>query len=202
MAWYNPTDPIQRNWMLGGLAFLILIVPFQMYILTPQQDDNAILAADVERLEAENRRASVLSAQGGGDLQERLALYERHVRRLEQLIPAEEEVPALIDDITNRARAVDVNVTGLDPQPPQPGEFYVRTAYNMSVVGEYHAVGRFLTDVANLSRIVTPMQVELQPFGNVDQYPDLESPVLATFTIETYVLPDPSAQPPAAEVGS
>lgn len=197
MAWYNPTDPKQRNFMLLGVALLALIIPYQMYFVSPRRQANAALLQRVEGLEVLNRRASVVSAQGGGDLQERLALYERHVARLEQLIPAQEEVPALIDDVGNRARVLDVEVQTLQPQPAEPGQYYTRTAYNMGVVGEYHDVGRFLAEIASLSRIVTPAQVDVQLYGQPQQFPDLEAPVLANFRIETYVLPDPSAPPPA-----
>jgi type IV pilus assembly protein PilO len=202
MAWYNPTDPTQRNWMLGGLAALVLIIPFRMYLLAPRQEENTTLLERVEALEVVNRRASVVSAQGGGDLQERLALYERHVARLEELIPAQEEVAALLDEIGGRARAMDVDLQGLQPQPAEPGEYYTRTGYNMSVVGEYHAVGRFLAEIASLSRIVTAAQLDLQLYANPQQYQDLDSPVLATFRIETYVLPDRSATPPPAAPGA
>lgn len=199
MAWYNPTDPRQRNFLLLGIVALALVYVYHTWVLAPRRETNAQLQARVEALETLNRRASVVAAQGGADLQERLALYERHVARLEELIPAQEEVPALVDDIGGRARAMDVEVQALQPQPDEPGQYYTRTAYNMSVVGEYHAVGRFLAEIASLSRIVTPAQVDLQLYGQPAQFPELEAPVLANFRIETYVLPDPSAAPaPAA----
>lgn len=199
MAWYNPTDPRQRNFLLLGIVALALVYVYHTWVLAPRRETNAQLRTRVEALETLNRRASVVAAQGGADLQERLALYERHVARLEELIPAQEEVPALVDDIGGRARAMDVEVQALQPQPDEPGQYYTRTAYNMSVVGEYHAVGRFLAEIASLSRIVTPAQVDLQLYGQPAQFPELEAPVLANFRIETYVLPDPSAAPaPAA----
>lgn len=201
MPWYNPDDPTQRNWMLGGLAFLVLIVPFSMYIIGPRQETNVATLADVERLETVNRRASVLSAQGGGDLEARLALYERHVNRLEALIPASDEVPALLDDIQARARQFGVTVDALGPEPPEPAGPYDRRSYNMAVIGEYHSIGRFLTAVANLSRIVTPVQVDVEVYANANQYPDLQSPVRATFRIETYVFANRPAEPAGAEVG-
>lgn len=203
MPWYNPEDPKQRNWMIGGLVFLAAIFLFRIYLLAPRQEDNAAVLAQVENLETMNRRASVLAAQGGGDLQERLALYEQHVAKLEELIPADEEVPALIDDMMTRARTVDVDVTLLEPQPREPGELYDRTSYNMAVVGEYHSVGRFLAGIASLSRIVSPVQVDIQLHSDATRYPDLQSPILATFRIETFVLPDPTAvPPPAAQPGA
>ncbi|HUF77036.1 MAG TPA: type 4a pilus biogenesis protein PilO [Longimicrobiales bacterium] len=201
MPWYNPDDPIQRNWMLAGVAFLVLIVPYSMYVLTPRQEENAQLLQRVESLETVNRRASVLAAQGGGDLQERLALYEAHVAELEQLIPARDEVPALVDDINTRARLMNVDVREMQPQPREPGEHYDLTGYNMAVVGEYHNVARFLTEIASLPRIVTPVQVEVARFGQPEQYRDLESPVAAIFRIETYVLPEPSSDPAPAQIG-
>jgi Tfp pilus assembly protein PilO len=71
----------------------------------------------------------------------------------------------------------------------------------MAVIGEYHGVARFLTRVASLSRIVTPVEVDVQLFGQPQRFPAMESPVLATFRIETYVLPDPAAAPPAQGPG-
>jgi type IV pilus assembly protein PilO len=201
MAWYNPTDPVQRNWMLGGLALLVLIVPFNMYLIGPRNEANAATLADVERLETVNRRASVLSAQGGGDLEERLALYERHVSRLETLIPARDEVIALLNDIQARARQYGVVVDGLDPEPVSPAGPYDLQAYTMAVIGEYHSFARFLTAIANLSRIVTPVQVEIGVFQNATLYPAMEAPVRATFRIETYVFTNRPAEPAEAEVG-
>jgi type IV pilus assembly protein PilO len=201
MPWYNPDDPKQRNWMLGGLAFLALIIPYRMYVLAPRQDENAAVQQRVETLETVNRRASILAAQGGGELQERLALYEAHVARLEQLIPGQEEVPALLDDIGTRARLVQVDMRELQPLGRETGQYYDRTSYNMAVVGEYHAVARFLTDVASMPRIVTPAQVDVQLFSQPQQYRDLDSPVVATFRIETYVLPESAAGPAAAQIG-
>jgi len=196
MAWYNPTDPTQRNWMLGGLVLLVLIVPFNMYFLAPRQEDNDALRDRLESLDIQNRQAAVIVARGGDELEERMALYQRHVARLEELIPAQEEVAVLLDDIQARARARDVEVQALDPQPTERAGPYDRTGYLMTVVGEYHDFARFLTDIASLSRIVTPVQVDLSAFA-APQNLDMESPIQSNFRIETYVLPDQSQMPSA-----
>lgn len=201
MAWYNPTDPVQRNWMLGGLAILALIIPFRMYILAPRQAENTQLQAEVETLEVQNRRASVLSAQGGGDLEQRMALYERHVAKLEELIPGVEEVATLADEIAGQARVTGIEIDRMVPEPREPGVYYDRSSYEMAVIGEYHGVARFLTRVASLSRIVTPVEVDVQLFPQTQRFPEMESPVLATFRIETYVLPDPASAPTAQGPG-
>lgn len=201
MPWYNPSDAKQRNAMLVGVGFLLALYPFNSFWYSGQQEELAASQERLESLETGNRRASVTAARGGGELEELMALYERHVAKLEELIPAGEDLAALIDDVSERARRADVAVNLISPEPAEAGAFYSRKSYQMAVIGEYHAVGRFLTDIASLSRIVTPVEVDLQPFPQPDLYPELESPIVATFRIETYVLPEqggPPAGPPPA----
>lgn len=197
MAWYNPTSPTQRNWMLGGIAALALIYPFATYFMAPKHEANDLVRDRVETLDLQNIQADVIVMRGGADLEARMALYERHVARLEELIPAQEEVPALVDDIQSRARVSNVEVVGLDPEPTAPAGPYNRTGYQMSVVGEYHEVARFLTEIASLPRIVTPVQLEMQTYSGASQRADMVSPVQASFRIETYVLLAPTSIAPA-----
>jgi Tfp pilus assembly protein PilO len=201
MAWYNPSDPKQRNWMLGGLAFFIAIIPFRMYLLAPRQLELDGMQTRLESIETQNRTAAVLSAQGGGDLEERMLAYERHVAKLEELIPEAEEVAGLLDEISRVSRVRDVESISLVPEPAETGAFYVKSSYDMTVVGEYHSVAGFLTDIASLSRIVTPVELDVRVYDQPERFPDMVSPIAATFRIETYVLPDASAPAPAEVPG-
>lgn len=67
MAWYNPSDPVQRNWALGGLALLVVMVPFNMYFLTPRNEENDVVRDRLESLEIQNRQATSIIARGGVD---------------------------------------------------------------------------------------------------------------------------------------
>ncbi len=200
MAWYNPDDPKQRNWMLGGIAFLVAIVPFSMYLLAPLQEANLVVSTHVETLATQNRGARVLAARGGGELEERNRIYERHVQKLEELIPSSDDFGTLANDISNVGRLTNVRIARMVPEPPESGPFYDKRSYDMAAIGEYHDVGRFLTGIASLSRIVTPVEVDLRLYDQAGRYPDMVSPVIVEFRIETYVVPDRSAAPPPAEV--
>lgn len=202
MAWYNPSDPKQRNAMLIGIVLLGLIYPFYAYWYKGKREEITEMQTRLEKLEDDNRRAGVLAARGGGDLEERMALYERQVGRLEELIPAAEDVAVLLDDMNARARQRGVEVNRLLPEPAEAGAFYQKQSYDIAVAGAYHDVGAFLTDVASLSRIVTPVEVDLQKHPQAQLYPEMVDPVLATFRIETYVLPDRTSAPgPQAGAG-
>ena len=202
MAWYNPPDPKQRNALLIAIVLLALIYPFYSFWYKGKREEVANMQQRLETLEGQNRRAQVLAARGGGDLEERMALYERQVGKLEELIPAAEEVPVLLDDMSVRARQDGVEMTRLLPEPAEESVYYNKTSYEVAVSGDYHSVGRFLSDVASLSRIVNPVELELAPHPQPQLFPEIEAPILATFRIETYVLPNRTAQAPASEGGS
>ena len=198
MAWYNPSDPVQRNWMLGGIAVLAVAVLFNQFYLPPRNETNDQVRDRLETIDVVNRQAQVVIARGGVDeLRRRMDQYTRHVDRLEELIPGEEEVASLLNDIQSQARLMGVDPLALDPEPAETAGPYTKTSYRMTVVGEYHDVGRFLTAVASLSRIVTPVQVDVNLYGQPQTRPEMEFPVEATFRIETYVLPDQGALPAA-----
>ena len=186
--------------MLGGVAFLVAIVPFRMYLLAPVEEANLLVSTHVETLATQNRGARVLAARSGGELEERNRIYERHVQKLEELIPSSDNFGTLANDISTVGRLTDVEINRMDPEPPEPVAFYDKRSYDMAVIGEFHNVGRFLTGIASLSRIVTPVEVDVRLYEQAGRYPDMVSPVIVEFRIETYVVPDRAAAPPPAEV--
>lgn len=154
----------------------------------------------LETLETRNRQAQLTATRGGANLEEQLALYERHVMQLEQLIPASEEVPQLLRTINSEARRLNVEMATYQPEPEVPGPYYTETGYSIRAYGDYHDIGRFLTAIASLRRIITPTDLDLSRFtGSPSSAFEFEAPVVATFRIKTYVLPEGGA--PAARMG-
>ena len=154
------------------------------------------MTARLEQLDAENRRAQILATRGGAELEERLALYERHLVQLEALIPQSEEVSALLNDVSRVARETGVENASLRPEADETGEFYTKESYALEVYGEYHDIGRFLASIASLPRIITPVNLELTRFQGDRSVLDMEAPVTAALQIQTYILPTPTSPPP------
>ncbi len=191
--------------LLVCIAALAMIYVSWEYYYTPKQEEIEQLEVRLDVIQDQNRRAQVLAARGGPELEERLAVYERHLSRLEQLIPAGQEVPTLLRQINSEALRTGVDVSGIDPQPSVPGEFYTMDAYQMNVVGEYHNVGRFLAAIASLERIITPKDLMIEPAPSQPANQQMQSPIRAQFRIETYISPrdpDPLEADELAGAGS
>lgn len=200
-----PDEPRKRNAILILLASVALAGLVYQYWYTPAQEDIAGRTERLEELTQSNRAAQLLYARGGGrDLEEQLALYERHAMQLEGLIPSAEEVPALLRSITAEGRQVEVELAEFHPETDQPGEFYTRKSYQITAIGEYHDVGRFLASIASLPRIITPIDVELERFTDPNEVYQgrMQNPVQASFRIQTYVLPARGTAAPPADIGT
>jgi type IV pilus assembly protein PilO len=195
-----PDDPKQRNALLLGVLAVALFYVFWSFWYTPKQTEVEERAAQLERLDQNNRLAQIIVARGGTELEERLARYELHVDQLERLIPQSEEVAALLNEISAAARQSGVSDPEMRPEPNEVGAFYTKETYEIEVVGEYHDIGRFLTTIASLPRIITPVDLELSPYGGEQSLldPDLETPLTARLRIQTYILPA-DTNPPAGD---
>lgn len=186
-----PNDPKQRNALLLAVLTAALFFVFWTYWYTPRTEEIEERTAQLDRLDQNNRLAQIIVARGGTELAERLARYEAHVDRLERLIPQSEEVAALLNQISAAARQTGVTDPEMRPEPDEAGAFYTKESYEIAVVGEYHDIGRFLTRIASLDRIITPVDLQLSPFEGDRELlnPDLETPLAAQLRIQTYILP-------------
>jgi type IV pilus assembly protein PilO len=127
-------------------------------------------------------------------LEERLTELERHIDRLEELVPRGEEVSGLLDRINERAGEIGVELARFAPGNTDRGNFYNRRTFEMVVHGHYHDIARFLAEIGSLSRIITPLDLSVVPYtlrGRPQTQQNQTGQQLeATFLIETYVLPE------------
>jgi type IV pilus assembly protein PilO len=128
--------------------------------------------------------------------------FERDLKVLDQLVPHTNEVPALLDQVSTAARQAGLELADVAPAGPQPGEEFDTYKYKVGVVGGYHEVAQFLTNIATLDRIVAPMNVTLMVTGQKGEKRARfgESLLDAKFEIQTYVAH--GGMPPAGGPGS
>lgn len=94
-------------------------------------------------------------------------------------LPGETEVPGLVDDITMQGIGSGLSFSNIRLEPEVQQEFYVELPINISVAGDYHDFGAFVSGVASLSRIVTLHDFNIQTGGP-------RSELLMQITAKTY----------------
>jgi type IV pilus assembly protein PilO len=189
--------------MLGiCIAALALTYLFYQYVYTPKGVELDTLQERVEKLEQSNETVRQEIARGtAAKLKDEADMYGRMLTQMRQLVPVSNEVPALLDQISNAARQTGLEIGAITPLGTIPGEVFETHRYNMGVTGNYHRIARFLDNVGSLTRIMAPMNVTLRPTGRAGTRPRPNERVIdAAFEIQTYVLktvPRPPAPAPA-----
>lgn len=202
MALGLPDDPRQQRRLLIGLVPLLALFAYWYFLHPGFVTELEGMEARLENLETRNSQARLRAPQSQ-QLQETLVTFERHIERLEQLVPKGEEVSRLLNQISERADQIGVSVVRFRPAGTTIGDHYHRRTFEMTVHGTYHQVGHFLAEIGSLPRIITPINLSIIPYtirGRADQ-PESEQRVEASFVIETYVLPDEGSVPETEEGG-
>ncbi len=196
-----PDDPKKKNAVFAAILSLVALYGFHSFWYADKRDALDQEQARLEQLDDQNSRAQIIATRGGRELEERLAQYERHLIRLEQLIPQSDEVPALLASMSVEARQNDVALTLLRPETDEQGADYTKDLYQVGVEGAYHNVGRFLAAIASLPRIITPTDLDMtlnrQGGGLSARQQVEEAPITAQFRIMTYLIPQGGAPAPA-----
>lgn len=105
-----------------------------------------------------------------------LEAYRRQQKEMEESfeailrqLPSDTEIPGLIEDITLVGLKNGLSFTSIDLEPERAHEFYVEKPIRIVVSGSYHDLGAFVSDVADLSRIVTLHDFKIAPENRRNQ---------------------------------
>ena len=76
-------------------------------------------------------------------------------------LPDSSEVPSLLIDITEAGGRRGLEFVVFDPQEQELGDFYSTLPILMEVKGNYHQLANFISDLAQMPRIVTVGDLEI-----------------------------------------
>ena len=190
-----PQNPEQQKKLLLGLVPLLLLFGYYQVVHTKRALEIERLETELESLETSNAAAKVLAAQGGPELERRLAVLEEHMLLLEELIPDREEVADLLHSMGLQAQTTGVELTRMAPEMEEQGAYYTKQTYEIGIKGTYHDVGQYLAQVGSLPRIVTPIEFKLQSNTNETDRRSGSPLLSANFRIVTYIVPEPAPVP-------
>jgi len=197
MAFGLPQDPRGQVFaLITAVALFGLYVQYDGMGINPIAYSKYSARADTLSHRIDSLQAIVDAArqdlQSGSveSLQRRVAEYSAMLELLRRLVPATHEVPALIDDISTKAKVRGVTLDLISAPTTDAGTPFDTHRYRIQVFGRYDQIGEFLADIASLTRIVVPQDVTMRPADQQVQrfVGDTAGALLAgAFNIRTFV---------------
>jgi type IV pilus assembly protein PilO len=201
-----PQTPRDQKLLVLGMLVVGLATVYQQYMWTPKNADLDIVEKRVVFLDSVNRAAKIEVAQGtAAKMRAEADNYSRQLDVLRRLVPTENEVPALLDAVSESARRAGLEFSDVVPDGVVQGDQFDAYRYKIGVIGPYHRLAEFLTNVGSLPRIVAPINVSLVPSvrATTERKPVKGEQFLeARMQILTYVVhPTPKPAPSAGAGG-
>ena len=155
-------DRNDRNILiLGILILIVLAIAYYFLLFSPLKGEYD--AKVQERSDKEQRKAQLeRTAAELENISRNSDDIERQILELSKRIPEQDEIPTLLVQIEEVAKAADVTQFSIEPgapeAPPGGGDFS-RIPITMSFTGRYEQMQDFLLRVRNMARLVTVNEV-------------------------------------------
>ena len=153
-----PTLP--RVALLVGILAAILVAAFLLYwqgllddLETRKKQEETLRAEYVDKM----KQAVNLDV-----LRKQKELVSVYVSQLEKQLPSKAEMDALLTDINQAGVGRGLAFELFKPGAVTAREYYAELPINLRLVGTYHDLGAFTSDLSNLPRIVTLHNLNVQ----------------------------------------
>ncbi|HXT18468.1 MAG TPA: type 4a pilus biogenesis protein PilO [Gemmatimonadaceae bacterium] len=200
-----PQNPRDQRLVIVAILAVGLAGVYQQLYWTPKRDDLHLIEVRLDTLDSLNKVAKLEVAKGTATkMKQEADAYARELNTLRHLVPTSNEVPPLLESISNAARSAGLELSAVAPDGVIQGDQFDTYKYKIGVVGPYHKVGAFLANIGSLPRIVAPINLSLNPTSRTGELrPKRDEAFLdASFGIETYVAHGPPPGPTAAKPGA
>jgi type IV pilus assembly protein PilO len=150
------------------VVFAVILLAGWWFKIRDQQDELVRVESREATLRAEfaekQKRVVNLDA-----YKKQLAEIRARLDTFVKQLPGKTEMPQLLDKISQAALGAGIQTELFQPGPEQLREVYAEKPIQLKMVGSYHQFGKFISDVAALTKpsvILTMHDVSLKPVGN------------------------------------
>src|SRR3977135_4623507 len=149
-----PQDRQSQVMLLITIAMVALGYTFWNYWAKPTGQEIETTQAEIASIEAVIAQAKRdLSSGTVEDLRRKVEEYTARLGVMRRLVPEKNEVPALIDDISTKAKVRGVTIGRIEPQAVEPGPPFDTYRYRLEIIRHSDQLGEFLCDVTRVPRI-------------------------------------------------
>ena len=138
-----------------GIGIWFTIIKDKRPQLLRAQEDELTLRTTFENKQRKAANYDAYKAQ--------LTQIEQSFGTMLRQLPGKTEIPSLIVDISQTGLAAGLQEKLFVPQSEIPRDFYAEKPINIRLNGGYHEIGRFVSGIAALPRIVTLHNITITP---------------------------------------
>jgi len=136
--------------IVGG--YFWQVVPMEEKLAKAQRQEQELR----EKFDIEQSKAANLSAYA-----EQLEEMKRTFKVMLRQLPNKTDIESLLVDLSQTSVASGLEVEFFKPETEIPREFYAEYPIKISVTGNYHNFGQFVSGLAALPRIVTLSDIDI-----------------------------------------
>ena len=182
------TAPVILRGFLVLLACSAVIAAIAHFMIKPQFDELKVVESkeiqlrqkfDSEQAKAANRTAYI----------EQLDEMKKTFNVMLRQLPNKTDIESLLVDLSQTSVASGLDVEFFKPETEVPREFYAEYPIRISVTGQYHQFGKFISGLAALPRIVTLSKInitELRTKGGAGSDPNSATRLKMDLMATTY----------------
>ncbi|MFI4919381.1 MAG: type 4a pilus biogenesis protein PilO [Legionellales bacterium] len=156
--------------------WLIIKANFGDFAMLSQQEATLKTEFELKQHQASNLQAYHLQLE---------SMNERFGALLKQL-PAKNEMPGLLEEISKTGIASGLKFELFAPQPEVVHDFYVELPIKITVEGTYSQLARFLSRVAEMNRIVTLHEFSVEGLSSMKDKTVSEDELVMNITAKIY----------------
>jgi type IV pilus assembly protein PilO len=184
-----PTKQRDQIMVLITILAASLVGLFWYFVYDPKSAELSALSAHVDTLDMQNQKAKSELAKGTVEqIREQARVSRDNLDLMRTLVPAANEVPNLIDQVSTAARRAHLDVGTLEPEPVIAGDLFDTYRYRLRLTGAYNDIAEMLTNIGSLNRIVSSLNVQLISPQNAIPTAAGKQMLTSMFEIQTYVV--------------
>jgi Tfp pilus assembly protein PilO len=161
-------DPRTQTLMLTVLVTLIAAALYLYFVFVPQVVRVFKLTASAGKMRSELKTARVV-IKDFERLKSELKEQSLKVESYEKKLPAEQEIPALLENLSNMAKGSDIKIIGIvpaisyfkDDKPAKESQIYREIPILITAKSGYHELGRFLNSLENADRFMKVVDMNI-----------------------------------------
>ncbi len=141
--------------MIAAVGVFVLTIVIGWFFYWSDQMSEIDLGQQEEQKLKDSYKAKMQQSISLDALKEQKKLVDQYVLRMEKQLPSSAEMGALLDDINLAATGRDLSFDLFKPGDIAVKDYYAEQPISIQMVANYNDLGKFVSDIAKLPRIIT-----------------------------------------------